>query len=106
VKEYINSFSPTEKERRHSISSFLDPLHPIGTKSIPSSYLSNELLKKQLISRSHQLGGSHHVHGQCLSDKDDIFDTALCFHSRQWISPAQEEWPICLHHFKVLGWLH
>jgi hypothetical protein len=25
----------TEKEKRHSISSFLDPLHPIGTKSIP-----------------------------------------------------------------------
>jgi hypothetical protein len=39
-----------------------------------SSYLSNELLRKQLISRSHQLGGSHHVHGPCLSDKDDIFD--------------------------------
>jgi tetratricopeptide (TPR) repeat protein len=52
--------------------------------------LSNELLKKQLISRSHQLGGSHHVHGPCLSDKDDIFDTALCFHSRQWISPAHK----------------
>jgi hypothetical protein len=35
LKEYINSFSHTEKEKRHSISSFLDPLHPIGAKSIP-----------------------------------------------------------------------
>ena len=39
-----------------------------------SSYLSNELLKNELISKSQQLGGSHDVHGPCVSDKDDIVD--------------------------------
>ena len=55
-----------------------------------SSYLSNELLKNELLSKSQQLGGSHYVHGPCVSDKDDLVDTALCFHSRQWILPAHK----------------
>ena len=55
-----------------------------------SSYLSNELLKNELISKSQQLGGSHYVHGPCVSDNDDIIDHALCFHSRQWILPAHK----------------
>ena len=53
-----------------------------------SSYLSNELFKNVLISKLQERGESHHVHGPCVSDKDDILDYALCFHSRQWILPA------------------
>ena len=48
-----------------------------------SSYLSNELLKNELVSTSQQLGDLYHVHGPCVSDKDDVFDLAQCFHSRQ-----------------------
>jgi len=54
-----------------------------------SSYLSNELLKNSLISSSQQ-SGWHHIHGPCVSDKNDLLDYALCFHSRQWILPAHK----------------
>jgi hypothetical protein len=51
-------------------------------------YLSNELLKTYLISNSQRHGNPYHVHGPCLSDKNNVVDHAICFHSRQWISPA------------------
>ena len=55
------------------------------------SYLSNELLKTSFMSASQQHSDAlHHVHGPCLSDKDDIIDYALCLHSRQWILPAHK----------------
>jgi hypothetical protein len=52
-----------------------------------SSYFSNELLKNEWISMSQQ---SHHVHGPCVSDKDNFVDVASCVHSRQWILPAHK----------------
>jgi hypothetical protein len=55
-----------------------------------SSYLSNELLKTNILSKSEQYGGSHHIHGPCVSDKDDVLDYAVCFHSGEWISPAHK----------------
>jgi hypothetical protein len=39
VKEYINSFSPTENNIRITISSFCDPLEPIGTNRTPWSII-------------------------------------------------------------------
>ena len=51
-------------------------------------YLSNELLKTYLILNSQRPGNPYHVHGPCLSDKYNVIDYAICFHSRQWISPA------------------
>ena len=53
-------------------------------------YLSNELLKTALISRSQRPDVLYHIHGPCVSDQDDKFDNALCFHSKQWISPAHK----------------
>ena len=53
-------------------------------------YLSNELLKTCIISTSQQSAVLHHVHGPCVSDKYDVFDNAVCFHLRQWISPAHK----------------
>ena len=55
-----------------------------------SSYLSNELLKTHILSKSEQYGGSLHIHGPCVSDKDDGLDYAVCFHSGEWISPAHK----------------
>jgi hypothetical protein len=52
-----------------------------------SSYLSNELLKNDFISSSQR---TRHVHGPCLSDKYEVIDIAMCFHSRQWILPAHK----------------
>ena len=53
-----------------------------------SFYFSNELLKTKLMTQ--QEFGTFHVHGPCLSNEDDTVDFAVCFHSRQWISPAHK----------------
>jgi tetratricopeptide (TPR) repeat protein len=54
-----------------------------------SSYSSNELLKTNIMSKGQETG-AFHVHGPCVSDKDDNLDCAVCVHSRQWISPAHK----------------
>jgi hypothetical protein len=54
-----------------------------------SSYFSNELLKTNIMPEA-QATGEFHVHGPCVSSKDDTLDCAVCFHSTQWISPAHK----------------
>ena len=52
-----------------------------------SFYLSNELLKFNYME---QIGQPTIIHGPCVSDMDGDNDLALCFHSREWISPAHK----------------
>jgi hypothetical protein len=37
-----------------------------------------------------QKTGEFHFHGPCVADKNDKIDCAICYHSRQWISPAHK----------------
>jgi hypothetical protein len=50
-------------------------------------YFSNELLK---LNYMEQMGPHTIIHGPCVSDMDGDNDFALCFHSREWISPAHK----------------
>ena len=50
-------------------------------------YLSNEQLKSDV---REQIRKPIMIHGPCLSDMGGITDLAICFHSREWISPAHK----------------
>ena len=50
-------------------------------------YFSNELLKFNFME---QMGPLAIIHGPCVSAIDGNHDFALCFHSREWISPAHK----------------
>ena len=54
-----------------------------------SYYLSNVLVKTNFMSEV-QKTGEFHFHGPCVTDKNDRIDSAICYHSRQWISPAHK----------------
>ncbi|CAC5412434.1 unnamed protein product [Mytilus coruscus] len=45
-------------------------------------FLSSERIKQKYRTKE------GHIHGPCISDKNDNIDLAMCFHCKTWISPA------------------
>lgn len=50
-------------------------------------YLSNIYVKQQALN---SVSKKSHIHGPCISDSKGILDIAICFHSKSWITQAQQ----------------
>ncbi|CAC5391378.1 unnamed protein product [Mytilus coruscus] len=74
-------FTPLLLEK-HAISLLLEYCEELSGKK----YLSNALFKQDLLDKT----DAHTIHGQFLSDKDGLFDKAICLHCKTWISQASQ----------------
>lgn len=60
-----------------------DNIFQLGDKRGGNFYFSNTAFKQMVSTKNFAI-----VHGPCLSDKEGIFDLAVCCQSKSWIAPA------------------
>lgn len=53
-------------------------------------YVSSLLFKKEGLHEGNIDHAVHHIHGPCISDKNNNYDHALCLHCKTWISQASQ----------------